>query len=160
MNMNVLTKFVHYVNHLFSFEGHITWQLPPPPTHTFKMAATPLVTRSQVWIGSRSSKWHLMANNSLSIWKKRIVALNKDGVGYKNIAKTLKLSCSMVSAEVEGVGGQRVSSQTIRCTLWSAWLSSKKEASSKDNAQESPQTVCWRQIDYRHGLLEPCPVVW
>ncbi len=25
---------------------------------------------------------------------------------------------------------------------WSAWLSSQKEASSKDDAQESPQTVC------------------
>ncbi len=29
--------------------------------------------------------------------KKRIVALHKDGVGYKKIAKTLKLSCSMVA---------------------------------------------------------------
>ncbi len=29
----------------------------------------------------------------------------------------------------------------------SAWLSSQKEASSKDDAQESPQTVCWRQAD-------------
>ncbi len=28
--------------------------------------------------------------------KKIIVALHKDGVGYKNIAKTLKLSCSTV----------------------------------------------------------------
>ncbi len=97
--------------------------------------------------------------------KKRIVALHKDGVGYKKIAKTLKLSCSTVAktiqwfnrtgstqnrprhgrpkklsahaqrhiqrlclgnrhmsaasiaAEVEGVGGQPVSAQTIRCTL-------------------------------------------
>ncbi len=30
---------------------------------------------------------------------------------------------------------------------WSAWLSSQKEASSKDDAQESPQTACWRQAD-------------
>ncbi len=30
---------------------------------------------------------------------------------------------------------------------WSSWLSSQKEASSKDDAQESPQTVCWRQAD-------------
>ncbi len=29
--------------------------------------------------------------------KKRIVALPKDGVGYKKIAKTLKLSCSTVA---------------------------------------------------------------
>ncbi len=97
--------------------------------------------------------------------KKIIVALHKDGVGYKKIAKTLKLSCSTVAktiqrfnrtgstqnrplhgrpkklsahaqrhiqmlclgnrrlsvasiaAEVEGVGGQPVSAQTIRCTL-------------------------------------------
>ncbi|CAH2274794.1 extracellular calcium-sensing receptor-like [Pelobates cultripes] len=94
--------------------------------------------------------------------KKRIVALQKDGLGYKKIAKTLKLSCSTVrktiqrfyrtgstknrtrhgrpkklsagpqhhiqrlslgnrcmsaasiAAEVEGVGGQPVSAQTLR----------------------------------------------
>ncbi len=97
--------------------------------------------------------------------KNRLVALHKDGVAYKKIAKTLKLSCSTVAktiqrfnrtfstqnrprygqpkklsahaqryiqrlclrnsrmsaainvAEVEGVGGQPVSAQTIRCTL-------------------------------------------
>ncbi len=96
--------------------------------------------------------------------KKIIVALHKDGVGYKKIAKTLKLSCSTVAktiqrinrtgstqnrprhgrpkklsaraprhiqslclgnslsaasiaAEVEGVGCQPVSAQTIRRTL-------------------------------------------
>ncbi len=97
--------------------------------------------------------------------KKRIVALYKNGVGYKKIAKILKLSCSTVAktiqqfkktgstqnrprhgrpkklsaraqhhiqrlclgnwcmsaasiaAEVEGVGGQPVSAQTIRHTL-------------------------------------------
>ncbi len=94
--------------------------------------------------------------------KKRFFSLHKDGVGYKKIAKTMKLSCSMVTktiqrfnrtgstqnrprhgrpkklsaraqrhiqrlclgyrrmsaasiaAEVEGVGGQPVSAQTIR----------------------------------------------
>ncbi len=40
---------------------------------------------------------------------------------------------------------------------WSAWLSPQKEDSSKD-AQESPQTVCWRQADEGHGLLEH--VLW
>ncbi len=97
--------------------------------------------------------------------KKIIVGLHKDGVGYKKIAKTLKLSCSTVAktiqrfnrtgstqnrplhgrpkklsaraqhhiqrlclgnrrmsaasiaAEIEGVGGQLVSAQTIRRTL-------------------------------------------
>ncbi len=33
--------------------------------------------------------------------KKRIVALHKDGVGYKKIAKTLKLSCSMVNKSIQ-----------------------------------------------------------
>ncbi len=128
--------------------------------------------------------------------KKRIVALNKDGVGYKKIAKTLKLSCSTVAktiqqlnrtgstqnrprhgrpkklsahaqrhiqrlclgnrrmsaasiaAEVEGVGGGggsacQCSDHTPHtASNWSSWLSSQKEASSKDDAQESPQTVC------------------
>ena len=48
---------------------------------------------------------------------------------------------------LKGWGGQPVSTQTIHHTAsnWSAWLSSQKEASSKDDAQESLQTVCWRQ---------------
>ncbi len=33
--------------------------------------------------------------------KKRIVALHKDGVGYKKIAKTLKLSCSTVAKTIQ-----------------------------------------------------------
>ncbi len=33
--------------------------------------------------------------------KKRIVALHKDGVGYKKIAKTLKLSCSTVVKTIQ-----------------------------------------------------------
>ncbi len=104
-----------------------------------------------------------MAKNSEDL-KKIIVALHKDGVVYKKIAKTLKLSCSTVAetiqqfnrtgstqnrprhgrpklsaraphyiqrlclgnrcmsaasiaTEVEGVGGQPVSAQTIRRTL-------------------------------------------
>ncbi len=129
--------------------------------------------------------------------KKIIVALHKDGVGYKKIPKTLKLSCSTVAktiqrfnrtgstqnrprhgrpkkfsaraqrhiqrlclgnrrmsaasiaAEVEGVG-VGVGGSACQCSdhtshtasNWSARLSSQKEASSKDDAQESPQTVC------------------
>ncbi len=34
--------------------------------------------------------------------KKRIVALHKDGVGYKKIAKILKLSCSTVTKTYSG----------------------------------------------------------
>ncbi len=33
--------------------------------------------------------------------KKRIVALHKDGIGYKKIAKTLKLSCSSVAKTIQ-----------------------------------------------------------
>ncbi len=33
--------------------------------------------------------------------KRRIVALHKDGVGYKKIAKTLKLSCSTVAKTIQ-----------------------------------------------------------
>ncbi len=33
--------------------------------------------------------------------KKRIVALHKDGVGYKKIAKTLKMSCSTVAKTIQ-----------------------------------------------------------
>ncbi len=117
------------------------------------------------------SYWSLEVQHGTSwqrtLWgsEKIIVALHKDGIGYKKIAKTLKLSCSTVAktiqrfnrtgstqnrprhgrpkklsaraqrhiqrlclgnrrmsaasiaAEVEGVGGQPVSAQTIRRTL-------------------------------------------
>ncbi len=33
--------------------------------------------------------------------KKRIVALHKDGIGYKKIAKTLKLRCSKVAKTIQ-----------------------------------------------------------
>ncbi len=125
------------------------------------------------------------------------VALHKDGIGYKKIAKSLKLSCSMVAktiqrfnrtgstqnrprygrpkklsgrsqhhiqrlclgnrrmsaasiaAEVEGV---RVSLSVLRpyaahCIKLVCMTVVPEEASSKDDAQESPQTVCWRQSD-------------
>ncbi len=35
--------------------------------------------------------------------KKIIVALHKDGVGYKKIAKTLKLSCSKVAKTIQRI---------------------------------------------------------
>ena len=51
------------------------------------------------------------------------------------------MSAASIAAEVEGVG---VSLSVLRRTAsnWSAWLSSQKEASSKDDAQESPQIIC------------------
>ncbi len=138
------------------------------------------VTRFQVWRGSRCVKfgvialtfsfWSLEVQHGTSrqktLWgsEKKIAALHKDGIGYKKIAKTLKLSCSTVNktiqrfnrtgstqnrhhgrpkklsacaqshiqrkclgnkrisaasiaAEVEGVGCQPVSAQTMRRTL-------------------------------------------
>ncbi len=50
-----------------------------------------------------SSTWHLMEKNSLRIFhlKKRFVALHKDDIGYKKIAKTLKLSCSTVAKTIQ-----------------------------------------------------------
>ncbi len=38
--------------------------------------------------------------------KQRIVALHKDGVGYKKIGKTLKLSCSTVAKNIQRLTGQ------------------------------------------------------
>ncbi len=60
-----------------------------------------------------------------------------------------RMSATSIAPEVEGVGGLPVSAHTMLHTASnsSVWLSSKKEASSKDDAQESPQTVCWRQAD-------------
>ncbi len=130
--------------------------------------------------------------------KKRIVALHKDGVGYKKIAKTLKRSCSTVAKTIQQfnrtgstqnrprhgwpkklsacaqrhtqmlcLGNRRMSAASIAAEVervgwsacqwsdhmphtasnWSAWLLSQKAASSKDDAHESPQSVCWRQAD-------------
>ncbi len=33
--------------------------------------------------------------------KKRVVALHEDGIGYKKISKTLKLSCSTVAKTIQ-----------------------------------------------------------
>ncbi len=76
------------------------------------------VTRSQLWMGSRCVTFYVIAL-TVSYWslevqhgtswqrtlkenlKKRIVALHKDDVGYKKIAKTLKLSCSTVTKTIQ-----------------------------------------------------------
>ncbi len=71
------------------------------------------VTRSQVWRGagvlslslSHTGHWKFnMAPHGKELsedLKKIIVALHKDGVGYKKIAKTLKLSCSTVAKTIQ-----------------------------------------------------------
>ncbi len=75
------------------------------------------VTRSQVWMWSRCVKfgaialtlsyWSLEVQHGTSwqrtLWgtEERIVALHKDGVGYKKITKTLKLSCSTVAKTIQ-----------------------------------------------------------
>ncbi len=56
-----------------------------------------------------------------------------------------RMSAASIAAEVEGVGGSacQFSDHTPHtASNWSAWLSSQKKASSKDDAQESLQTVC------------------
>ncbi len=54
------------------------------------------------------------------------------------------MSAASIAAEVEGVwGGQPVSTQTIRRTLHQIEMMTY----SKDEAQESQQTVFWRQAD-------------
>ncbi len=54
---------------------------------------------------SHTGHWKLnMAPHGIELsedLKKRIVALHKDGVGYKKIAKTLKLSCSTVANSIQ-----------------------------------------------------------
>ncbi len=143
------------------------------------------------------SYWSLEVQHGTSwqrtLWgsEKRIVALHKDGIGYKKIAKTLKLSCSTVAKTIQdrfhSEQASPWSTKEVECTCsasypevvfgkytyeccqhccrgwrgggsacqcsdhtphtasnWSAWLSSQNEASSKDDAQESPLTVCWR----------------
>ncbi len=60
------------------------------------------------------------------------------------------MSSASIAAEVEWVGGsacQCADNTPHTASNWFAWLSSQKEASSKDDAQESPQTVCSRQAD-------------
>ncbi len=55
------------------------------------------------------------------------------------------MSAASIAAEVEGVGGsacQCSDHMPHTASNQSVWLSSQKEASSKDDAQESPQTVC------------------
>ncbi len=55
------------------------------------------------------------------------------------------MSAASIAAEVEAVVGSacQCSDHTLHtASNWSAWLSSQKEASSKDDAHESPQTVC------------------
>ena len=67
-----------------------------------------------------------------------------------------------IAAEIEEVGGQPVSVQTIRHTLHQIGVHGchpRGEASSEDDTQESLQTVCWRHVNKAHGLLEPCPMV-
>ncbi len=147
------------------------------------------------------SYWSLDVQHGTSwqrtLWdlKNIIVALHKDGEGYKKIAKTLKMRFHSEQAShgrpnpkpsrvisrgcvweidvwvlpallqrLKGWVGDSACQWSDHmphtASNWSAWLSSQKEASSKDDAQESLQTVCLRQADKGHELLEPCPVVW
>ncbi len=73
------------------------------------------VTRSQVWMGSRCvqfgvitltlSYWSLEVQHGTS-WQRTLWGseknniIHKDGIGYKKIAKTLKLSCSTAAKTI------------------------------------------------------------
>ena len=48
-------------------------------------------------------KWHFSIHNSNNplAKEKNVTALHKDGLGYKKIAKTLKVSCSMVAKTIQ-----------------------------------------------------------
>ncbi len=94
--------------------------------------------------------------------KKRIVALHKDGVGYKKIAKTLKLSCSTGTKTIQWFNrtGSTQSRPRHGCPkkfsalaqrhiqrlclgnrrMSAASIAAEVEGTRK--AQESPQTVC------------------
>uniref|UniRef100_A0AAY5KK33 Sleeping Beauty transposase HTH domain-containing protein n=1 Tax=Esox lucius TaxID=8010 RepID=A0AAY5KK33_ESOLU len=48
-----------------------------------------------------SLPWHLHGKELSEDLKKIIVALHKDGLGYKKVAKTLKLSCGMVAKTIQ-----------------------------------------------------------
>ncbi len=55
------------------------------------------------------------------------------------------MSVVSIAAEVGGVAGSAChcsDQMSHTASNWSAWLSSQKETSSKDDAQEGPQTVC------------------
>ena len=70
------------------------------------------------------------------------------------------MSAASIAAEVEGVGGgsacQCLDHTPHTASNWSAWLSSQKEASSKDDAQKSLQFAEDKQtkdMDYWNHVL-------
>ncbi len=70
------------------------------------------------------------------------------------------MSASSIAAEVEGVGGsacQCSDNMPHTASNWSAWLLSRKEASYKDDAQESPQQFAedkqTKDMDYWNHVL-------
>ncbi len=72
------------------------------------------------------------------------------------------MSAASIAAEVEGVGGVGSACQCSGHTPhtasnWSAWLSSQKEASSKDHAQESCKRFAedkqTKDMDYWNHVL-------
>ncbi len=52
------------------------------------------------------------------------------------------MSAASIAAGVEGVSLLVLRHTSHTASNWSVWLLSQKEASSKDDAHESPQTVC------------------
>ncbi len=81
-------------------------------------------------------------------WPKKLIAHAQRPVKRLCFGKR-GMSAASIAAEVEGLGVSLSCSDHMPHTAsnWSAWLSSQKKASFKDDAQESPQTVWWRQAD-------------
>ncbi len=108
-------------------------------------------------------KWWTPINNILACEVVKQITSRAQRHIQRMCLRNRCMSAASIAAEVEGVGGSacQFSDHTLHtASNWFAWLSSQKEDSSKDDAQESPQKVFWRQADKGHGLLEPCPVVW
>ena len=69
------------------------------------------------------------------------------------------MSAARIAAELEGMGGsacQCLDHTPHTASNWSAWLSSQKEASSKDDAQEIPQFAedkLTKDMDYWNHVL-------
>ncbi len=136
------------------------------------------VSRSQVWMGSRCVKfgfialtltyWSLEVQHGTS-WQRTLWEESAQCHTQRSCLGNRRMSAASIAIEVEGVGGQPVSAQTIRRTLHQIglhWLSSQKEASSKYNAQESPANSLLKTSRLRTwitgtmscGLMRPRPI--
>ncbi len=81
----------------------------------------------------------------------------------KLASKNRCMSAACIALEVAEVEDLLVSAQTIHHTLQQVGLHGRRPRRKpllKLAHKKSLQTVCRRQLDKEHELLEPCPVVW